>query len=87
MGKSKMSAMMAAAMMIAEFGMPIVHHRKVVDKKISDEEKQAKQRERNIRKGLKEFDIDGTKVWALNRNNAIKKLKKETLKHSERDTR
>lgn len=75
MGKSKMSAIIAAMMIAGEFGMHSVQHRKAVDK-ISDEEKQAKQRERNIRKGLKEFDIDGTKVWALNRNNAIKKLKK-----------
>jgi hypothetical protein len=46
---------------------------------LSDAEKQAKQRELNLRKGLKEFYMgDGTVVWALNKKNAIRKFKNKS---------
>jgi len=66
-----------ASMMAAEFKPP---RRELREKPaLSDAEKQAKQRELNLRKGLKEFYMgDGTVVWALNEKNAIRKFKRKT---------
>lgn len=56
------------------------HKRELREKPaLSDAEKQAKQRELNLRKGLKEFYMrDGTIIWALNEKNAIRKFKKKS---------
>lgn len=69
--------LLAMASMMAVGSEP--HRRELREKPaLSDAEKQAKQREINLRKGLKEFYMgNGTAVWALNEKNAIRKFKKK----------
>jgi len=71
----KSSLLLAMASMMAAGSEP--HRRELREKPpLSDAEKQAKQRELNLRKGLREFHMgDGQSVWALNEKNAIRKFK------------
>ena len=71
----KSGLLLAMASMMAAGAEP--NRRELKEKPaLSDSEKQAKQRELNLRKGLKEFHMeDGQSVWALNEKNAIRKFK------------
>jgi len=74
----KSGLLLAMASMMAAGLEP--HRRELREKPpLSDAEKQAKKRELNLRKGLKEFHMkDGSIVWALNEKNAIRKFKNKS---------
>lgn len=81
-GRNKAGLLMAMASMFAE---PYNHNnrRTPTDEEIRKFEEERKRREReneekrNLKKGLKPFEINGEIHWAINEKNAIKKYNKK----------
>lgn len=62
--------------------MPDVYHHGFEEKLTPEEERELKKlkaekaKERLKQRGVKEWDIEGYKVWAINKKNAIRKVEK-----------
>lgn len=74
MKKGYLAAVMALAMMSGD-GIP-TYTREKEDPKQRERRLKAVKEKRYKEQGLQLFDIDGKKVWALNRKNAERKAKK-----------